>query len=363
MHTAHPTLLIGPSDWKPERMPKEEFLRRIDALWQIAPAVSQAIIFGSPAHHAELAYLTNHIPKLEPTAALLTRAGAHRLFVGGGANMLGAARPLSFITELAPLNGLGTALRQPAQSPTLLIGGGYMSTALRQTICDALGNAAPEDLSAQLWRVMRRKSRAELDAIRAACAVLDEAMTAIGDAQRSGAGATAAVLAGEKAANASGAQDVRTLFSLDGGRTLRPFETLIDEAVDPLQVYVAVRRLNYWAEGFALFSSAPHSLAGRASTILRASLSAIAPGTSIAAAAQTIAAAIAPARVHPVATRFAGRVGLALAESPHTGLGATFEADEVYSLRIGLSEGAHVIVSAMLAVREGGNEVLWQSPS
>lgn len=64
-----------------------------------------------------------------------------------------------------------------------------------------------------------------------------------------------------------------------------------------------------------------------------------------------------------MATRFAGRVGLALAESPHTGLGATFEADEVYSLRIGLSEGAHVIVSAMLAVREGGNEVLWQSPS
>jgi len=37
MLTMHPTLLIGPSDWQPDRMPRAEFTRRIDALWQRAP--------------------------------------------------------------------------------------------------------------------------------------------------------------------------------------------------------------------------------------------------------------------------------------------------------------------------------------
>ena len=31
MFTAHPTLLIGPSDWRPDVMPKNEFLGRIEA--------------------------------------------------------------------------------------------------------------------------------------------------------------------------------------------------------------------------------------------------------------------------------------------------------------------------------------------
>ena len=43
---------------------------------------------------------------------------------------------------------------------------------------------------------------------------------------------------------------MRTLFSLDGGRTLTPFEKPIDSAVDPLQAYIAVRYVGYWTEGF-----------------------------------------------------------------------------------------------------------------
>ena len=75
MLTPHPTLLIGPSDWDADRMPRAEFARRIDALWAHAPQAGRAIIYGNSRHHAELAYFTNLIPKLGPAVALLSRAG------------------------------------------------------------------------------------------------------------------------------------------------------------------------------------------------------------------------------------------------------------------------------------------------
>ncbi len=60
--------------------------------------------------------------------------------------------------------------------------------------------------------------------------ILRARSTAIADAKRAGAGVTAAILAGERAANVAGAQDVRTLFSLNGGRTLQPFVTRLIDA-------------------------------------------------------------------------------------------------------------------------------------
>jgi len=59
----------------------------------------------------------------------------------------------------------------------------------------------------------------------------------------------------------------------------------------------------------------------------------------------------------------ANPIGVALEEPPYTNLGAIFEADEVYSLKIGVTDGAdqHAIASAMIALREHGGEVLWKS--
>ena len=60
-----------------------------------------SIVYGSPRDHAELAYLTHFTPKLEPAIALIPRSGAPRILVGGGANMIGAAKPLTFVETLA----------------------------------------------------------------------------------------------------------------------------------------------------------------------------------------------------------------------------------------------------------------------
>ena len=96
----HPTLLIGPSDWDAEVMPQEQFTARIEALWRAYPEAPCAIVYGNPAHHAELAYLTNLVPKLEASVALLSRNGQHEIYAGGGPNMLGAAKPLTWIENL-----------------------------------------------------------------------------------------------------------------------------------------------------------------------------------------------------------------------------------------------------------------------
>jgi Xaa-Pro aminopeptidase len=341
MLTPHPTLLIGPSDWDAERMPRREFAGRIDALWRHAPEAERAIVYGSSRHHAELAYFTNLVPKLGPGVALLSRTGEHRLFVGDSANMLGAARPLTFIADVASLKDLAGALGGSGPR-ALIIGADYMPVAFRRTVMQAIGTDTPvQDATAQVWSQMRRKSRYELDAIAAAVKATGAVRKAMREALMSGADVTEAILAGEHAAIAAHAQDVRTLFSLDQGRTLRPFFVSTKETVDPLLTYLAIRRFNYWAECFPLFTTRPEPgrLHEQAWEALGSAASAVRAGVATHAIGQLIAAAIRPHQAHPVtAPAFAHRMGLALEEPPHTGIGATFEEGEVYSLRVGITD-------------------------
>jgi hypothetical protein len=356
--TQHPTLLIGPSDWDEQHAPKAEFEGRIAALWTAFPNASQAIVFGSAANHAELAWLTHFVPKLEPGIALLARDGTPRLLFGGGPNMIGAMKPLTFITDMAPLNALPKIIA--GWTSPLLIGGAHMAGALRETIDNATNNTA-QDATAHVWHLMRRKSAVELAAIRESCGILKEAMAAIQVSVAKGLPVHASVFAGERAAIDHGAQDIRTLFSLDGGRTLRPFEAPPESRTDPLQVYAAVRRFNYWAEGFACISNEPQPATSLAALLLDNALAAIGPGIAFAQLAKIIAVST-PYRVHPVTQGApASAIGLALDALPDAAQG--FEAGGVYSVRAGLTDGAdqHAIVSAMIAVRDDGNEVLWRS--
>src|SRR4029450_13707337 len=88
-------------------MPKDEFTRRIDALWRAFPEAPCAIVYGNPAHHAELAYLTNLVPKLEAAIALLARDGEHEIYLGGGPNRLGSPKPRPSVGEITARVGGG----------------------------------------------------------------------------------------------------------------------------------------------------------------------------------------------------------------------------------------------------------------
>jgi Xaa-Pro aminopeptidase len=364
MLTPHPTLLIGPSDWDPERMPRAEFTRRIDTLWAGNPEAARAVVYGNSRHHAELAYFTNLVPKLGPAVALLSRTGEHRMFVGDAVNMLGAARPLTWIQDVASMKDAATAIAAgEAGRRSLLIGADYMPLALRRSITDALAkDASAEDATPHTWSQMRRKSRYELDAIDAAVKATGTARKAMRETLMSGGGVTDVILAGERAADAAGAQEVRTLFSLDGGRTLRPFLVPVEQRADPLLAYLAIRRFNYWAESFPQFTTRPERtrLYEKAWEAMGSALSTIKAGVATQEIEQLIAATMQPYQAHPViAQAFAHRLGLALEEPPYTDVGASFEEGEVYSLRIGATDGSTggMICSSMIHVGADGVEI------
>lgn len=349
-------------------MPREEFQSRIAALWRDHPQAGGAIVYGNSFDHAALAYLTNFTPKLEASLALIPRNGEAQLLIGGGVNMIGAARPLTWVEQLKPLrNAAATAAEWgqtlPGGSRILLIGGDAMPFEMRRTLDAALAGRL-DDATEMLQVRMLRKGPRELAAIRDACAGLHTAMTALREAHAAGGGVTDALLAAEHAAQEGGAQDVRALFSLDHGRTLRPFEMPVDSRADPLQAYVAVRHAGYWAEGFVRASTVPDPLGAQAQNVLNAMIAAAKPGVTCRALADVAAAARGSLQAHPMTENvFGNAIGLALEERPllsRTG-DAALTADAVYSLRAGVLDGAGAgaIASAMVRITDNGNEILW----
>src|SRR5262249_27494074 len=156
---------------------------------------------------------------------------------------LPAARPLTFIEDLEPLRGVtGVAEWARALPPgrLVLIGGEAMPYDLRCALDAAVGPSVANGDDC-LRRRMRTKSLREIMAVRSACGTLQAVAAAMETSYHSGCGVTDCVLAAEHVALQGGAQDVRSLFSLDRGLTLRPFDRPVPQHVEPLQTYLAVR--------------------------------------------------------------------------------------------------------------------------
>lgn len=366
MLTMHPTLLVGPADWDAARMPKQEFLDRVAAFWrECHPSVAGAVVYGDPHSHAELAYLTHFTPKLEAAIALVPRDGAPRLLVGGGANMIGAARPLTWIETLAPLRDAGATVakwhQEALAGALVLVNGDAMPVRLRLDIDQALATP-PHDATVVVADAMCRKGPRETALIREACTSLEAALAAMGEAQRARKGMTDTVLAGEAAAWRRGAQDVRSLFGRDG--RLAPFTAPDEAPADPLQVYVAVRHGGYWADGFAMLAQPPQPVKDAARKMLDEAIDRMRPGVSHREVARRLAQSIGMERRHPV-TRgdFGHQIGLSLrAGRPlNEASPEIFVAREIYTVRAGLrDDAASAVVSAMVLITESGHEVLWR---
>lgn len=371
MFTMHPTLLVGLYDWDESRLPREEFAERIAAFWEQMPDESCAgvAVYGDRRNNAELGYLTHFVPKLRDGLALVPRKGETKVLVSGGANAMPPAARQTW-AKVEPLSDPAKALAQWKQElggRVALVGGDTMRSAVQRGCAEALG---PDNASAQasvvLRKLMRRKRSRELAATREACAALKAAVKALGAAQRSGAGVTDSVVQAERAAHQLGVQDVRTLFSLNGGRTLRPFASPIERRVDPLQAYIAVRHCGYWAEGYVALAASAHRALAKAAEALDALVPMVKAGSSCREIARAAADCIRPFNEHPMTAGSAGSaIGLSLEEEPRLSVDGeeTMEDRGVYSIRIGATDGedAHAIVSAMIAVNERGNEVLWSS--
>ena len=224
--------------------------------------------------------------------------------------MLVAARRLTWIEGVEPLRDPGKTIvrwlndvidSNPGTSGrrVALIGGDYMRRAFHRPFLESFDNENLWlDATPWLRTLMRCKSPRELAIIRESCATLDAATKALAQAKRAGAGVTASVLEAGRAAHYLGAQDVRTLFSIDRGRTLRPFEQAIDSTVDPLQAYVAVRHVGYWVEGFVSLAAAEHPVLIKAAEALKTVITSATAGTKCSDLARLTAEKIGP---HPPA--------------------------------------------------------------
>jgi Metallopeptidase family M24 len=369
MQTMHPTLLIGPADWDPTLFPRAEFERRIAAVWEDHPDAGGAIVYGNARDHSALAYLTHFTPKLEAALGLIPRNGAWKLLVGGGVNMIAAARPLTFVEDLGPLRAAAVSTTEWTRGldrpGIVLIGGDAMPYDMRRALDAALAPVAMvENGDEGLKRRMRKKTRHELAALQGACTTLSAGIDTLRASFDSGRGITDCVLAAEGAALQRGAQDVRSLFGHDRRIGLWPFTTPIPQHVDPLQVYLAVRHAGYWAEAFVTLSRTQNALQEAACEAVEAMIAATRPG-------------VLPVDLWKIMQKYRGTfatdaltqdvagsaVGLTLDEWPL--LASDHETalapGEAYSLRAGFRDqtGAGAIASAMVIVTETGHSRLW----
>jgi Xaa-Pro aminopeptidase len=220
------------------------------------------------------------------------------------------------------------------------------------------------ELDGALDALRTRKSARELELLREACRVLGIARRAFERALKGGAGARSAALAAERAAYASGAQDVRILAGAHNGGPPLALGAPADIRVAPLLACLAVRFAGYWAEVLATFGATPGGALAHAEAALAAMLREARPGATSGDLARPAERHLAPYLLHPWLERALGNgMGLSLEEAPMLGSDQHSKLEEggVYTLRCGaLGEGSdNAVVSAMVSVNQTGNDVLW----
>jgi Xaa-Pro aminopeptidase len=379
MRTVHPSIMIGSYGWEQDRVPRDEFQIRMAGLNQVMDVngLKAMLIFGDAREHSMLAFFSNFSPRLRWGMALLPRQGDPRLLVSMSSRDMPAMRLMTWIPDVLSgwtwdtafdpwLAGLekGSGADAPIDIGAVRLD--LMRPPLMQSLEKSLGNRfrlrhVDGDVAA-----LRATRPRELSLMREACAVARAGAEAFVQASRDGAGAEAAALAGERTARLKAAQDVRTLVSHDGGRTLQPFGGAFSAKTGPLVGYIAVKHMGYWAEMFVTEADQTSGARRRAQAGLDAALQGLRPGAKAADVHAKATAPLGSLALHPV---LGGSVGQRIGLSANEG-GAlrpdgshVLEAGEVYALHVGTHDAASggAFASAMAVVTEKGAEVLARS--
>jgi Xaa-Pro aminopeptidase len=379
MRTVQPCVTIGSYVWAQDRLPYDEFTLRLDDVRAIMDRHGWAAVlaYGDVRDHGGLAYLSNFIPRVRWGMALLPRSGEARLLCAMSTRDLPAMRTLTWIADVQ--SGMGPewakqfdpwfarfAGEQAVKLAT--VGFDIMAPGLRQQVERSLGERFSLERADDLLDVPSpRKRPRELTMLRASCAAVEAAARTFVESWRANHAPETAALDAERFARSRAAQDVRTLISLDGGRTLVPFQGKFDTCDGPLIGYIAVKVLGYWADMFVTVSDGPTSAAERAATsALGASIASVRPGVPASDLHAKAVAALAPYKLHPV---LGGSVGHGIGLSLHEGAeftaasDATLTEDGVYALQVGVADAdaGNVLLSAMVRIAAKGADVLVRS--
>ena len=295
MQTVQPCVTIGSYIWAQDRLPFDEFTLRLEELraamerngW---PAV---LVYGDVREHSALAFLTSFIPRVRWGMALLPRTGDARLLCAMSTRDLPAMRTLTWIADVR--SGMGPEW-QKAFDPWFerftgdqaqklgTIGFDIMAPVLYATVRRSLGDRfvlqRADDI---LVTPSCRKRPRELTMMRASCKLLETAAKTFAESWRGSHEPETAALDAERVARSLAAQDVRTLVSLDGGRTLVPYQGRFETCAGPLVGYLAVKAAGYWADMFVTVDDGSiTSAAGRAAASLDALIASARPGATAA---------------------------------------------------------------------------------
>jgi Xaa-Pro aminopeptidase len=365
--------MIGAYAFEQDRVPRDEFQIRMAALNDVMDhnGYKAMLIYGDAREHAQLAFFTNFIPRHRWALALLPRQGDARLLISMSSRDMPAQRLMTFIPDVMSAwtwdKGFDpwlAALGSDGDIGTLRFD--LMRPALREQMDSSLGNrfrlvAVDAEVPA-----LRHPRPRELSLIRAACEVAGVAAEAFMQAWREGAGAETAALAGERAGRGLAAQDVRTLVSFDGGRSLAPFRGTFAPREGPLLGYIAVKHKGYWAESFLSAADGPSEIHARARAGIEAALRLAAPGIRAADLHAYALRELGARPLHPVLGGSVGRrIGFSTNEDSELTAGAAHVLDtgDVYALHVGARDAqAGAIASAMVAIMPHGCEVLVRAP-
>jgi Xaa-Pro aminopeptidase len=377
MRTVHPSIIIGSYVWDQDRLPRDEFQIRVGGLHRVMDdnGWKAMLIYGDAAEHTELAYFTNFIPRLRWGMGLIPREGEPRVLASMSPRDVPAMKLMTWIPDLLSgwnwEAGFDPWLARLNADEPIDIGSvrfDLMRPPLMRSLEKSLGNrfrlhAADAEVSA-----CRTPRPRELSTIRQASKVVETAAAAFLQAWYDGKDVEAAALAGERSARLQAAQDVRTLVSFDGGRTLAPFRGTFDRKSDPLVGYIAVKHMGYWADMFVSAASAPSELQPLVEAAFEAMLQAAGPGVLAAELHAKAVAELGSFALHPVLD---GRVGHRIGLSADEGGALRAESNhalapgEVYTLQVGAHDpiSGGTVVSAMVAITATGAETLHCSPA
>jgi Xaa-Pro aminopeptidase len=376
MQTVQPCVTIGSYVWAQDRLPYDEFTLRLDEL-RVAmerngwPAV---LVYGDVREHAALAYLSSFIPRVRWGMALLPRTGDARVLCAMSTRDLPAMRTLTWIADVR--SGMGPEwvnafdpwferFKGDQAQKLGTLGFDIMAPVLYAAVRRSLGDRFALQRADDIVAIPSpRKRPRELTMMRASCKLLEAAAKIFAESWRGNHEPETAALDAERVARSLAAQDVRTLVSLDGGRTLVPFQGRFEKCAGLLVGYLAVKVLGYWADMFITVDDDSVADAARhAEAALDAVIANMRPGARADALHAKAVGALAPYRLHPALGGSIGHgIGLSLREGAEflaSGDGVLVE-DGVYSLQFGAADAkaGNVLTSAIVRVAAKGTEVL-----
>jgi len=308
---------------------------------------------------------------------LLPRTGDARVLCAMSTRDLPAMRTLTWIADVR--SGMGPEWEK-AFDPWLerfkgdqaqklgTIGFDIMAPVLYAAVHRGLGDRFALQRADDIVAIpSRRKRPRELTMIRGSCKLLKTAAKTFAESWRGNHEPETAALDAERVARSLAAQDVRTLVSLDGGRTLVPFQGRFEKCAGPLFGYLAVKVLGYWADLFVTVDDGSITAAARhAEAALDAVIADMRPGVRTDALQAKAVGALAPYELHPILGGSIGHgIGLSLHEGPEflASENTTLVEDGVYALQVGSADAkaGNALMSAIVRVTAKGAEILVRS--